>query len=71
MDFFDNPKNKKCWGGCGDADECQGSVKPVSVYSDSNPALFNTGTDGLPFFYCDEAIRADENRGFRVEVVRR
>lgn len=28
------------------------------------------GPDGMPFFYCDKAIAADENIGFRVEIQR-
>lgn len=70
MDFFEDPKNKHCWGQCSEDGECEGSARPVLVYSDGSPKMMNCGPEGMPFFYCDKAIEMDEKTGFRVEVQR-
>ena len=68
MDFFQNPKNKHCWGQCATDEECEGSAKPVLVFSDGRKGVMDCGDDGMPFFYCDKAIEMDEKTGFRVDV---
>lgn len=51
--------DQKCEGSCEPHD---GDVRPVKVFGGTMPA------EGFAFFYCEQAIREDVSRGFRVEV---
>lgn len=69
-EFFKKPENRRCWGLCSSfPGACHGRVRPVTVFSDGSGSLMDTGKDGLPFFYCESAIDADREIGFRVEVM--
>lgn len=68
--FFKEPANRYCWADCENLhDGCEGRVMPVLVFSDGENGLMDTGADGMPFFYCQDAIRRDEKTGYRVEIV--
>lgn len=68
--FFNSAKNRFCWADCNEiGDGCEGSIKPVLVFSDGKDGLMNCGDDGMPFFYCSAAIESDQKTGYRVEIV--